>query len=50
MHQNICFEQKHENIRIFLSENFPFSVVKFSIYLNRPVFVMVTLGNKEHMK
>ena len=24
----------------FLSENFPFLAVKFSIYLNRPVFVM----------
>ena len=29
-----------KNIGIFLSENFPFSVVKFSIYLNRRVFVM----------
>ena len=29
-----------KNIRIFLSENFPFLVVKFSIYLNRRVFVM----------
>ena len=29
-----------KNIRIFLSENFPFLVVKFSIYLNRHVFVM----------
>ena len=29
-----------KNIRIFLSENFPFLVVKFSIYLNRSVFVM----------
>ena len=26
--------------RFFLSENFPFLVVKFSIYLNRRVFVM----------
>ena len=26
----------------FLSENFPFLVVKFSIYLNRRVFVMAT--------
>ena len=24
----------------FLSENFQFLVVKFSVYLNRPVFVM----------
>ena len=30
-----------KNIRIFLSENFPFLVVKFSIYLNRSVFVMI---------
>ena len=29
-----------KNIRI-LSENFPFVVVKFSIYLNRRVFVMI---------
>ena len=30
-----------KNIRIFLSENFQVLVVKFSIYLNRCVFVMV---------
>ena len=29
-----------KNIRIFLPENFHFLVVKFSIYLNRHVFVM----------
>ena len=29
-----------KNIRIFISENFPFLVEKFSIYLNRQVFVM----------
>ena len=29
-----------KNIRVFLSENFPFLEVKFSIYLNRHVFVM----------
>ena len=28
------------NIRIFLSENFHFLVVKFSVYLNRHVFIM----------
>ena len=35
-----------KNIRFFLSENFHFLVVKFSIYLNRLVFVMyiVKLG------
>ena len=28
----------------FLSENFHFLVVKFSVYLNRRVFVMLTLS------
>ena len=28
------------NIRVFLSENFQFLEVKFSIYLNRHVYVM----------
>ena len=37
---NLCFEQKFEKHQIFLSENFQFLVVKFSIYLNRCVFVM----------
>ena len=36
----LCFEQKYEKYQIFLSENFPVLVVKFSIYLNRRVFVM----------
>ena len=39
---NLYFEQKHEKISEFLSENFKFLVVKFSIYLNRRVFVMST--------
>ena len=30
-----------KNIRFFLSENFHFLVVKFSVYLNRHVFVMI---------
>ena len=34
------FEQKYEKISEFLSENFHFLVVKFSMYLNRRVFVM----------
>ena len=29
-----------KNIRVFLSENFHFLEAKFSIYLNRRVFVM----------
>ena len=30
-----------KNIRVFLSENFQFLEVKFSIYLDRCVFVML---------
>ena len=38
---NLCFEQKYKKKKIeFLSENFQFLVVKFSVYLNRRVFVM----------
>ena len=37
---NLCFEQKYENISEVLSENFQFLEVKFSIYLNRRVFVL----------
>ena len=32
--------QKYEKYQYFLSENFQFLVVKFSIYLDRRVFVM----------
>ena len=32
-----------KNISVFFSENFQFLEVKFSIYLNRRVFVMSTL-------
>ena len=39
-YHNLCFEQKYEKISAFLSENFQFLEVKFSIYLNRRVFVM----------
>ena len=40
-YHNLSFEQKYENISFFfLSENFQFLVVKFSIYLNTRVFVM----------
>ena len=39
---NLCFEQKYEKYQgfFFLSENGQFLDVKFSIYLNRHVFVM----------
>ena len=37
---NLCFEQKYEKYQSFLSENFQFLEVKFSMYLNRHVFIM----------
>ena len=37
---NLCFEQKYEKYRRFLSEIFQFLEMKFSMYLNRRVFVM----------
>ena len=40
---NLCFEQKYEKYRNFLSENFYFLVVKCSVYLYRRVFVMTYL-------
>ena len=36
-----------KNIRVFLSENFHFLVVKFSVYLNRHVLVMKMCGRRE---
>ena len=41
---NLCFEKKHEKHQNFLSENFHFLVVEFSVYLNRHVFIMQCLG------
>ena len=38
---NLCFEQKYEKCQNFLSENFRFLAVNFSVYLNRRVFVMI---------
>ena len=35
-----AFEQKYEKYRSFLSDNFQFLEVKFSMYLNRRVFVI----------
>ena len=38
---NLCFEQKYEKYQNFLSDFFfHFLVVKFSLYLNRRLFVM----------
>ena len=45
---NLCFEKKYEKYQRFLSENFQFLEVKFSIYLHRRVFVMYTLNIKDN--
>ena len=37
---NLCLEQKYENYQNFYLKMFIFLVVKFSIYLNRRVFIM----------
>ena len=37
---NLCFEQIYEKYQNFLSEIFHILEVKFSVYLNRHVFVM----------
>ena len=42
---NLCFEQKYEKYQSFLSINDKFLEVKFSIYLNRRVFVMPSFGS-----
>ena len=40
---NLCFDQKYEKYENFLTDFFfQFLVIKFSVYLNRHVFVMVT--------
>ena len=39
--QSMFLSRIMKNIRNFLSENFQFLVVKYSIYLNRRVFVMI---------
>ena len=39
---NLCFEQKYEKYQNFLSENFQFLVVKFTVYLTSHVFLMLT--------
>ena len=40
--RNICFEQKHKKYQNVLSENIHFFIVKFSVYLNMHVFVMLS--------
>ena len=43
---NLCFEQKYEKYQNFISENIHFLVVKFSLYWNRLVFVMLLASPK----
>ena len=43
---NLCFEWKYEKYQSILSVNFQFLEVKFSIYLNRRVFVMTSPGGR----
>ena len=38
---NLCFVQKYKKYLSFLSKIFQFLEIKFSIYLNRRVFVMI---------
>ena len=38
--QSVFSSRNMKNISIFLSDNFHFWVLKFSVYLNRHVFVM----------
>ena len=40
---NLCFEQKYEKFQSFYLKPFSFWVVKFSIYLNKRVFIMTLL-------
>ena len=48
---NLCFEQKYEKYQKFYLKTFSFYVVKFSIYLNRHVFVMISvIENKQYKK
>ena len=39
---NLCSEQKYEKYQNFLSETFQFLEMKFSMYLNRHVFVSLS--------
>ena len=44
---NPYFEQKFEIYQIFLSENFHFLVVKFSVYLNRHDFIIFDVQSRD---
>ena len=41
--RNLCLEQKYEEYQNFLSDKFHVLMVKYSVYLNRHVLLMVCL-------
>ena len=43
---NLCFEQKCEIYQIFFIRNVSFLVVKFSVHLNKHVFIMSIYLNR----
>ena len=45
---NLCFEQKYERYQNFFTWKFSFLVIKFSVYLNRRVFVMEAQATLYH--
>ena len=46
--KNLCFEQKYENYQNFYQKIFIFRLVKFSVYLNRHVFLIYFFGSICH--
>ena len=47
---NLCFEQKYEKYQNSYLKIFSFLEVKFSLYLNRRVFVMLLLKKCMYVK
>ena len=46
---NLYFEQKYEKYQSVLSENFRFLEVQYSIYLNRRVFIIISVMTQMHI-
>ena len=46
----LCFEQNYEKYQNFLSQNFHFLVVKFSVYLNNDLFIMLSMLEKSYSR
>ena len=47
---NLCFEQNYEKYQSFLSDNLKFLEVKFSIYLDRRVFIILRYSFDSSLK